>query len=180
MILDSILKEDFEVETPEVDESLVDDTDVELTPEEESALASELQNPDELFQAFLLDEIARMSDSEKAEFINSEACNLLIQEGMLAKRNIMKLTKESDLDRRIKVAALQIAKEKGDRLYDDALKFRALSKQKVATVVKKYRAQAERAAKIGQKAYIKKNPITMKIVATPEKINKKELFEKED
>lgn len=148
-----------------------------LTHEEMTSLATELKNPNELFEAFLLDDICRLSDEEKAQFIQSEACELLINEGMLAKRNIMKLTKESDLDRRMKVASLQMAKEKGDRLYNLAIKYRALSKQHVAAIVKKYHMQAERLAKIGQKAYIRKNPISMKITSTPEKIDKGRLFD---
>ncbi len=149
----------------------------ELSVEEEGILKEELKDPNALFQAFLLDEISRMSDEEKSAFVNSEACDFLVNEGMLAKRNVLKLTKESDLERRIKVAALQIGKDKGDSLYEKALKYRALSKQSVAAIVKKYRSQAERVAKVAQKAYIRKNPITMKIVATPENIKKSNLFD---
>lgn len=176
MIYDS-LYEDFNENDNNGNVEDIFNSTPELSVEEEGVLKETLKDPNALFQAFLLDEISRMSDEEKKLFVNSEACDFLVNEGMLAKRNVLKLTKESDLERRIKVAALQIGKDKGDALYDQAIKYRALSKQKVAAIVKKYRTQAERAAKVAQKAYIRKNPITMKVIATPEKINKSNMFD---
>jgi hypothetical protein len=126
---------------------------------EDAALDIELKNPNALLEAFIIDEVSRMNESDRTEFMESAELEVLISEGVIAKNTLIRLSKEDELTRRTKVAALQISREKNDPLYAKVLKYRSLEKDALATIVRKYGGQAGRVAKKTQREYIKNNPI---------------------
>lgn len=136
-------------------------------------LEQELNDPNKLLACYVIDEVSRMSDEERAAFLESEQCEMLVTEGIIGKKTIIKLSKEDELFRRKKVAALQIAKDKNDKLYDLVLKYRSKEKEAFAMIMKKYGMTAERVAKQSQKEYLKKIPIGSKMTLSQ---NKNKLF----
>lgn len=90
-----------------------------------------------LIEAFLIDEISRMDDEERNAFFNSDAYQALYEAGFI-KKNIVKLTKASDLARRTMIAALNKAKELGDPLWDQLRKNRIMEKKLLAKIKEKY------------------------------------------
>lgn len=145
-----------------------------IIKENSITLDEELKNPNALLECFVIDEVSRMNDADRKAFLESENAEFLVTEGIIGKRTIMKLSKQDELFRRKKVAALQIAREKGDKLYDKVLKFRGLEKQAFALIMKKYGMQAERVAKISQKEYLKKIPIGSKQTLTSKAMQTKQ------
>ena len=64
--------------------------------------------------------------------------------------------KESDLERRKVIAAIQMARAKGDPLFAKLVKHKLLFKQDRQKIVAKYGSRASKAAIVGQKEYIKR------------------------
>lgn len=130
-----------------------------------------------VMESFLLDDISRLNDEERAAVIESSEMELLINEGMIARRSLVRLSKQDDLFRRKKIIALNMAKEKNDRLYNEVIKYRMKERTAMGLIVKKYGHQAERAAKIDQKEYLKTSPISTRIIAGPQDLTKKKIFD---
>jgi hypothetical protein len=152
-----------------------------IVNENATTLDQELRNPNALLEAFLLDDLGRMHDEERESVIESAEMEMLVTEGMIGKRTLVKLSKEDDLFRRKKIICLQMAKEKGDHLYDEVIKYRMRERKAMGMIMKKYGYAAERTAKVGQKEYLKKIPIgsksTMRSIANPEGLTKNKVFD---
>ena len=71
------------------------------------------------------------------------------------KRTMVRLSKETDLERRKVIAAIQMARAKHDPLFNKLVKYKLLFKQSRQKIMAKYGAKATRAAIQGQKEYIK-------------------------
>ena len=112
---------------------------------------------DALVEAYLIDDLTH-NYPEKAvkEFCapggNAEA--LLEAKVLSTKRSMVRLSKQSDLNRRKIIAAIQMAKAKNDPLYTKLVKYQILRKQIRQRIVDKYGSMATRAAIKGQKQYI--------------------------
>lgn len=115
----------------------------------------QLENPDELLEAYIYDELSMLDDTMKEAFINSPECEAMIEAGVINKRTVVRLSKNDDLIRRRKMAAYQLAKEKEDPLWDKLVKNRIKERELIAKIVAKYGMKAEKVAKIGQKQYLK-------------------------
>jgi hypothetical protein len=122
-------------------------------------------NMEELVENFYYDDIHRMSSDQIHEFCEGEQAKALLERSVLKKPTLMRLSKEDDEKRRIKLACYQLAKDAKDPNWDKMLKYRALWKKYRALVFKKYGNKAARLAKVSQKEYIKK---AAKEKATPE------------
>ena len=70
------------------------------------------------------------------------------------KISMFRLSKQSDLNRRKIIAAIQMAKAKNDPLYTKLVKYQILRKQTRQRIIDKYGNMATRAAIKGQKQYI--------------------------
>jgi hypothetical protein len=128
----------------------------------ESMMDYDLKNPDELGEAFILDELSFLSDEDKQAFAESAVCEELIQEGLLKRQSVVRLTKNDDLTRRTKLAAFQLAKERNDPLWGMLVKNRVKEKALIGKIVQKYHSQAGRTAVKAQRTYVKgKLPISM-------------------
>ena len=79
---------------------------------------------------------------------------LLEAKVLSTKRSLVRLSKQSDLNRRKIIAAIQMAKAKNDPLYTKLVKYQILRKQIRQRIVDKYGNMASRIAIKGQKQYI--------------------------
>ena len=68
----------------------------------------------------------------------------------------MRLSKQDDETRRVKLACYQLAKEAHDPNFDKMIKYRALWKKYRGVIFQKYSNKATRVAKVAQKEYLKK------------------------
>lgn len=118
---------------------------------------------DSLVEAFIIDEFNHnMTDEEKEEFVNSNECKEMIEAGILSEASVVYLDKGGDLNRRITLAALQLAKDKGDPLYKKLVFVAQRRKGILSQLRQKYGVNAKRTAKVAQRELIKKVPTRFK------------------
>lgn len=118
-------------------------------------IEGELKNVGELLEAYIYDEVSRLSDEKRREFVNSEEAKVMVEAGLIGKKTLVRLSKDDDLERRIQMASLQIAKDSDDLLYSKLLKVRMQERELLTKINNKYENKATKAAKIGQKDYLK-------------------------
>lgn len=111
-----------------------------------------------LVEAFLIDDLTHNYGEEAIK----EFCapggigDALLEAKVLSnKRTMVRLSKETDLERRKIIAAIQMARGRKDPLYNKLVKYKLLSKQTRQKIVSKYGSKAARAALQGQKEYIR-------------------------
>lgn len=126
----------------------------------EEKLDLEVQDKEALQEAFIYDELCKLTDEEKQAFIESDQAKAMLEAGILTKKTLVRLTKQDDLTRRMSMAAMQFAKEADDPLYHQLKKNRIKERELLSKIEKKYASKSQRAAKIGQKNYLKgKTPL---------------------
>ena len=108
----------------------------------------------------IFDELSGLPDERKQEFINSNEAAQMIEEGLIGKNTLVRLSKTDDLSRRIKLAALQIAEDKEDKLFEKWQYFRSKVKEYEDKIADKYSMKSTRMAKIAQRDYLKNNKIS--------------------
>lgn len=123
-------------------------------------------NGNELLEMYLVDDILRQNSDDIRTFCESEQAKILQEKAVLRKSTMMRLSKQDDFQRRVKLAAYQLAKEANDPEFDKLKKYTALKKQSANKIMKKYGVKAEKVAKVGQKNYIK---TASKVKASAEK-----------
>ena len=111
-----------------------------------------------LVEAFVIDDLTHNYGEETIK----EFCapggvgEALLEAKVLSnKRTMVRLSKETDLERRKVIAAIQMARAKHDPLYNKLVKYKLLFKQSRQKIMAKYGSKATRAAIQGQKEYIK-------------------------
>ena len=111
-----------------------------------------------LVEAFVIDDLTHNYGEETIK----EFCapggvgEALLEAKVLSnKRTMVRLSKETDLERRKVIAAIQMARAKHDPLYNKLVKYKLLFKQTRQKIMAKYGSKATRAAIKGQKEYIK-------------------------
>lgn len=115
-----------------------------------------LKNPNELLEMYVIDEVSKLPDEKIKEFCESKEAETMIQEGIISRKTLVRLSKNDDLSRRTKMAAFQLAKENNDSLWDQLVKNRIKEKQLIAKIVQKYGNKATKAAKVGQQQFMKR------------------------
>lgn len=113
---------------------------------------------DALVEAFLIDDLTHnYGEDTIKEFCAAGGVGeaLLEAKVLSSKRTMVRLSKETDLERRKVIAAIQMARAKNDPLYNKLVKYQLLRKQTRQKIVTKYGNKAARAAIQGQKAYVK-------------------------
>ena len=111
---------------------------------------------DSVMEAYFYDDLSRMSDSALKAFIESDQCKALQEKTAFAKPTLMRLGKDADKLRRIRLMCYTLAKNNKDQNWVKCQKYRALWKKYRAAIFKKYGNAATRLATIAQKNYIKK------------------------
>lgn len=126
-------------------------------------------NSDAVLEMFYVDDILRMNSDKIHEFCESEEAKILQEKAVLKKPTMMRLSKQDDEKRRIKLMAYQLAKEDNDPNWIKLKKHTAQRKEDIAKIMAKYGSRAEKMAKIAQKNYIKS---ASKVSAAASKDNK--------
>ena len=109
-------------------------------------------NMDTLVEAYLVDEANhKWSDEQIAEF-----CEALVEAKVLSKKTLVRLSKKDDLDRRRTMAAMELAKQANDPLFNKLVQIYAKKDELKSAILAKYGNKAEKVALAGQKEYIKK------------------------
>ena len=128
------------------------------SPENDFHLDVELNNPNELLESYIYDDLSRLPESKRKEFAVSEEANVMLEKGIIGRRTLVKLSKSDDIERRIGMAAIQMAKEKNDPIYDQLIKNRVKERELLGKINSKYANSAIRIAKASQKEYLKNMP----------------------
>lgn len=118
----------------------------------------EKENMDDVVEAFLIDDIMHhWTEEQVKEFCSPGGVGdaLLEAKVLSTKRTMVRLSKESDFERRKAIIAIQMARAKHDPLYDKLVKYQMLRKQTRAKILQKYGSQAARRAMRGQREYQK-------------------------
>lgn len=79
----------------------------------------------------------------------------LVAEGKLSKKTIVRLSKKDDLSKRKKMAALNLAKQNGDPLWDKLAMNRVKERELIAKIMAKYGNKAQKVAVQSQKDFLK-------------------------
>lgn len=79
----------------------------------------------------------------------------LVTEGKLSKKTIVRLSKKDDLSKRKKMAALNLAKQNGDPLWDKLAMNRVKERELIAKIMAKYGNKAQKVAVQSQKEFLK-------------------------
>lgn len=116
--------------------------------------AQEVENVDELLEAYVAYELAMLTPEQFKAFTESEECQAMLEKRLVGRNTLVRLSKNDDLTRRTKMAAFQVAKEKNDPLWEKLVKNRIKERQLIGAIVKKYGTKAQRAAKVGQRQYL--------------------------
>ncbi len=116
------------------------------------------EDMDEVVEAFLIDDITHhWTDAQIKEFCAPGGAGEALCEAKVlsTKRTMVRLSKESDFERRKAIIAIQMARARRDPLYEKLVKYQTLRKQTREKILQKYGNQAARKALRGQKEYQK-------------------------
>lgn len=109
-----------------------------------------------LIESFLLDDLSRLNEVQIAEFCApGGAGEALVEAKVLGKNTMVRLSKTDDLERRITMTAMQMARDNNDPLFEKLALNRVKEKELLQKIRGKYGMKAEKEAKIAQKEYIK-------------------------
>lgn len=122
----------------------------------------DLSLSDSFVESCICAEFNALCDDDRKAFMESAECEALIQEGLITKKTLVRLSKNDDLSRRTKMAAFELAKKNGDALWDKLKKNRIMEKKLIAAIVQKYGTKSTNIAKKSQKEYIKTNKTAFK------------------
>jgi hypothetical protein len=109
-------------------------------------------------EALIVDRVASMNEAERNEYLNSEEFKYLEEAGVVGRKAIVRMSKQADLDRRVMLAAMQMAREKGDNDFELLRKNRIKERQLLDRIYKKYNNMVRRDAKKAQQKLIKLSP----------------------
>ena len=128
----------------------------------------EMANSDTLLELFMVDDLMRASDEEVAAFMESAEAELLMEKSVLKKPTLIRMSKQADFNRRLKLCAYYLAKSENSSLWTKLVKAQTMKKAAANAILKKYGKKAARLATISQKNYVKKAK-AMKATAAEQK-----------
>ena len=59
----------------------------------------ELQGASELQEAYIYDELSRLPDDKRKEFLESEQCQSMLEAGLIGRKTLVRLSKSDDMER---------------------------------------------------------------------------------
>lgn len=120
-----------------------------------NAITEEFADPNVLVEALIVDEISHLPQEKIQEFCQPGGVGeVLVQEGKLKKKTLVRLSKKDDLTRRTKMGALMLAKEKNDPLYQKLVINRAKKRELVDKIMQKYGNKGAKVARQAQAEYL--------------------------
>ena len=115
----------------------------------------QMANSDAVLESLIVEDVLRGTSDQIKEFCESAEAKVLQEKGVLKKPTMMRLSKQDDENRRIKLMAYKIARDANDVEWNKLVKYQALRKECIQKIMTKYGAKAKTMAKIAQKNYIK-------------------------
>lgn len=113
---------------------------------------------DALLENMLIDQMNRMTDEEFSAYTESADFQNLVEAGVLGRRSVVKMTRKDDLNRRIHLASIQMAREQGDADWEALRKNRVNERRLLKKIYTKYANRVRRDAMQSQKRLIKLTP----------------------
>lgn len=114
----------------------------------------EMGNSNEILEMLFVDDILRGTSDQIKEFCESQEAKILEEKAVLKKPTLVRLSKQDDKKRRIKLMAYQLAKEADDAEWKKLKTYTMKRKECISKIMNKYGTKAERLANISQKNYI--------------------------
>ena len=108
-------------------------------------------------EAMAYDDLSRLDQNSLHEFCESPAAQALLEKQVLQKGTLMRLSKQDDRKRRIKLCAYQLAKTDKNANWKKMIYHRSEWRKYRDLVMKQYGKRAEKLADLSQKEYIKKS-----------------------
>ena len=109
-----------------------------------------------LFETLFIDYVNHMDDATRKEFLESAEVKALVEaKDGVARRTIVRLSKQDDYNRRIALAAMEKAKQANSPEWKKLKKAQRIRKAMIAAIVKKYGLQVKRNVITAQKALVK-------------------------
>lgn len=111
-----------------------------------------------LLETMLIDLISQMNDEQRKVYMESDEFQNLLEAGIAGRRAVVRLSKQADLSRRMNLASIQMAKEKGDSDWEALRKNRINERRLLNRIYQKYGNKVRRDAIQAQKNLIKLTP----------------------
>lgn len=112
----------------------------------------------ELADRIFEQEVGMMTEAVRNEYLQSDEVKAVVEAGVVNKRTIVRLSKMDDLSRRIKIASLMKAKEKGDADWEALRKNRIIERKLLGRIMGRYANQVKRDAVVAQRNLLKITP----------------------
>lgn len=119
------------------------------------ALAESFRDPEAFNEAVFITELLALPEDEFNSIMESEGMRVLEEKGVFNRKTIVRLKKDDDLNRRDMMAALQLAKEADDPLWERLAVNRVKERDLLGKIKKKYASKAAKVAKQQQKDYMR-------------------------
>lgn len=111
-----------------------------------------------MIESAIVQQVEMMNDRERSEYLNSEEFQNLVEAGVVGRRAIVRMSRAADLDRRIHLLSLQMAKENGDADWEALRRNRIAERKLLDKIYKKYNNRVQQQATMSQKRLIKLSP----------------------
>lgn len=117
-----------------------------------------------LIETYLVDLISQMSDEQRKVYFESDEFQNLLEAGVAGRRSIVRMNKQDDLTRRINLASVQMAKEKGDADWERLRRNRVEERRLLDRIYQKYSNKVRKDAVQSQKNLVKLSPRAFSMV----------------
>jgi hypothetical protein len=99
-----------------------------------------------------------MNEDARNEYLQSEEFQTLVEAGAVGRKAIVRMSRQADLERRINLASIQKAKEKGDADWEALRKNRVNERRLLERIYQKYGRAVRQDAVASQKRLLKISP----------------------
>ena len=122
----------------------------------EESLDQVFADPNQIISQMIEEEVSQLPYEKIQEFCAPGGVGeQLVAEGKLHKRTIVRLSKKDDLSKRRKMAALNLARENKDPLWDKLALNRVKERELIEKIMIKYGTKANKVAVQSQKEFLK-------------------------
>ena len=121
----------------------------------QASIEQSFAHPERIVESFIVDEVAQLPSEKIQEFCQPGGVGeVLVSEGKLKKKTLVRLSMKDDVSRRTTMMAMQLAKQNKDPLFNKLAQNRVKERELLGKIEKKYGVKAEKLAKQAQKEYL--------------------------
>jgi len=117
-----------------------------------------VQDIDALVECMFESVVSTMCDEEKSIYLGSDEVKAALEAGIIGKKTVVRLSKMDDLSRRIKLAALQKAKEDNASEWAQLRKNRIVERKLLGKIMQRYGTRVRTDAVKAQRTLLKVTP----------------------